>query len=47
MMFPTVADIKQFWDWKCYGPEDIAFYVSIGWISAEDYQNITGEIYKA
>ncbi|AVM25159.1 XkdX family protein [Bacillus pumilus] len=46
-MFPTVVDIKQLWGWQCYGPEDIAFYVSIGWISAEDYQNITGEIYKA
>ncbi|CAM5230099.1 XkdX family protein [Bacillus safensis FO-36b] [Bacillus safensis subsp. safensis] len=29
MMFPTVADIKQFWDWQCYDPEDIAFYASI------------------
>ncbi|WP_427847124.1 XkdX family protein [Bacillus pumilus] len=47
MMFPTVADIKQFWDWQCYDSEDIAIYVSIGWISAEDYQNITGEICKA
>nr|WP_280150073.1 XkdX family protein [Bacillus pumilus]MDH3148905.1 XkdX family protein [Bacillus pumilus] len=30
-----------------YDSEDIAFYVSIGWISADDYQNITGEIYEA
>ncbi|BBP90907.1 hypothetical protein BsIDN1_45250 [Bacillus safensis] len=38
---------KQFWDWKCYGPEDIAFYVEIGWINKEDYQEITGEQYEA
>ncbi|KLK98032.1 XkdX family protein [Bacillus pumilus] len=47
MMFPTVADIKQFWDWQCYSQEDIAFYVSIGWISVDDYQDITGETYQA
>lgn len=47
MMYPTVADIKQFWDWQCYGFEDIAFYVKIGWITPGDYQVITGEIYEA
>ncbi|MGE6629814.1 XkdX family protein [Bacillus sp. NPDC077027] len=46
MIFPTVADIKQFWDWKCYGLADIEFYVDIGWITLDDYKNITGEAYK-
>ncbi|MCM3365904.1 XkdX family protein [Bacillus safensis] len=45
-MYPTLKDIKQFWDWKCYEPEDIAFYVDIGWISKEDYMDIVGEEYK-
>ncbi|WP_186299374.1 XkdX family protein [Bacillus pumilus] len=47
MIYPTVADIKQFWDWQCYGFEDIAFYVKIGWISPDDYQDITGDKYEA
>ncbi|MEH7758083.1 MULTISPECIES: XkdX family protein [Bacillus] len=44
-MYPTLNDIKQFWDWECYTKEDIAFYVSIGWITKDDYLDIVGEKY--
>ncbi|AKC65601.1 XkdX family protein [Bacillus altitudinis] len=47
MMYPTLSDIKQFWEWKCYEPPDIAFYVDIGYITIADYEEITGEQYEA
>ncbi|WP_205755026.1 XkdX family protein [Bacillus altitudinis] len=47
MMYPTLSDIKQFWEWECYGPPDIAFYVDIGYITISDYEEITGEQYEA
>ncbi|WP_069838919.1 XkdX family protein [Bacillus sp. F56] len=43
--YPEVADIKQFYKWKCYTDEKIREYVRIEWITKEQYKEITGKDY--
>ncbi|WP_423253514.1 XkdX family protein [Melissococcus plutonius] len=41
--FPTVEDIKLYYDWNCYTDDDIKTYVQLGTITQEDYKTITGK----
>ncbi|MEC2153106.1 XkdX family protein [Bacillus velezensis] len=44
--YPEFADIKQFYDWKCYTDADIRTYVEIDWITPEQYEEIVGKPYE-
>ncbi|MDU0077228.1 XkdX family protein [Bacillus sp. IS1] len=44
--YPEFADIKQFYDWKCYTDADIRTYVEIDWITPEQYEGIVGKPYE-
>ncbi|MCY8911032.1 XkdX family protein [Bacillus atrophaeus] len=45
-LYPEFADIKQFYDWKCYTDSDIRTYVEIDWITSEQYEEIVGKPYE-
>ncbi|WP_445430026.1 XkdX family protein [Bacillus atrophaeus] len=45
--YPEFADIKQFYDWKCYTDADIRTYVEIEWITAGQFKEITGKDYTS
>ncbi|MEC5225228.1 XkdX family protein [Bacillus licheniformis] len=45
MKYPTLADIKQFYDWGCYTDEEMREYVKIKWITPAEYEDITGRSY--
>ncbi|MCK8097960.1 XkdX family protein [Bacillus sp. 2CMS4F] len=45
--YPEVADIKQFYEWKCYTDEKVQEYVEIEWITTEQYKEITGKDYPS
>ncbi|WP_350253508.1 XkdX family protein [Bacillus halotolerans] len=45
--YPEIADIKQFYEWKCYTDEKVQEYVGIEWITKEQYKEITGKDYPA
>ncbi|GIN50623.1 MULTISPECIES: XkdX family protein [Bacillus subtilis group] len=45
MRYPTLADIKQFYDWGCYTDEEMREYVKIKWITLAEYEDITGRSY--
>ncbi|MCO4849702.1 XkdX family protein [Bacillus vallismortis] len=45
--YPGIADIKQFYEWKCYTDEKIQEYVEIEWITKEQYKEITGKDYPS
>ncbi|MCY8174539.1 MULTISPECIES: XkdX family protein [Bacillus subtilis group] len=44
-LYPDLEDIKQFYKWECYTPDDIKKYVDIGWITTEQYKEVTGMDY--
>lgn len=46
MKYPTLADIKQFYDWGCYTDEEMREYVKIKWITQAEYEQITGRSYE-
>ncbi|AVB11416.1 XkdX family protein [Bacillus velezensis] len=45
VLYPEFADIKQFYDWKCYDDDDIRTYVKLEWITEEQFTEITGKEY--
>ncbi|MFT0804083.1 XkdX family protein [Bacillus swezeyi] len=45
MKYPTLADIKQFYDWGCYTDDEMREYVKIDWITPAEYEQITGRSY--
>ncbi|RCK11083.1 XkdX family protein [Bacillus licheniformis] len=45
MKYPTLADIKQFYDWGCYTDDEMREYVRIDWITPAEYEQITGRSY--
>lgn len=43
--YPEMSDIKLFYSWECYTDDDIRTYVEIGWITEEQFTEITGKPY--
>ncbi|WP_226466581.1 XkdX family protein, partial [Bacillus subtilis] len=35
----------QFYKWECYTDDDIKKYVDIGWITTDQYKEVTGKDY--
>ncbi|XOT25698.1 XkdX family protein [Bacillus subtilis subsp. subtilis] len=44
-LYPDLEDIKQFYKWECYTDDDIKKYVDIGWITTDQYKEVTGKDY--
>jgi uncharacterized XkdX family phage protein len=40
-------DIKQYYKMGLYNKDSVKVFVAAGWITAEQYQQITGEAYAA
>ncbi|WP_347176605.1 XkdX family protein [Bacillus subtilis] len=43
--YPEMSDIKLFYSWGCYTDDDIRTYVEIGWITEEQFTEVTGKPY--
>lgn len=41
-MFPSKSDIQFFYDLGIYSNDDLDFYVALGYITAEEKEQITG-----
>ncbi|QHM03422.1 XkdX family protein [Bacillus subtilis] len=44
-LYSDLEDIKQFYKWECYTDDDIKKYVDIGWITTDQYKEVTGKDY--
>jgi uncharacterized XkdX family phage protein len=41
------TSIKQYYDMGLYSKDNVKVFVAAGWITAEQYQTITGDEYTA
>ena len=39
--------VTQFYEAKMYGKTDVAYFVQLGWLTDQDYKEITGDNYVA
>lgn len=39
--------VTQFYQSKMYGKADVAYFVDLGWLTEQDYKEITGDSYVA
>ena len=39
--------VTQFYQSQIYDKADVAYFVQLGWLNAEDYKEITGDNYVA
>lgn len=46
-MSPRYNLLKRYYDMKIYTDENMKVFVACRWITAEEYQEITGSIYVA
>ena len=37
--------VTQFYEAKMYGKADVAYFVQLGWLTDQDYKEITGDNY--